>query len=159
MNKVLVIGVGNILVSDEGVGVAVVRKLMDEKLPAGVEVIDAGCALADTLIHFEGISKAIIIDAVKGGGNPGDIYRFDIDALKGKTKRPGFSASLHDIGLQESIGLAELSGWEPPEIIIIGVEPEKLELGMEMSDTIKAKVPAIIDVVLGEIGRPTENGD
>ncbi len=159
MSKLLVVGVGNILLSDEGVGVVVAKELIKEQLPTGVEVIDAGCSLADALLNFEGLERVIIIDAVRGSGQPGDVYMFDASVLKKDGISPKCSASLHEIGIAESIALAELSGWEAPEITVIGVEPEKLDLNIGLSDTINSKLEGIISLVREEIRRTVESGD
>lgn len=157
MKKTLVIGVGNTLLSDEGVGVAVAKALMDEELPAGVQVMDAGCALCDMLIGLDEFDQVIIVDAVRGGGNPGDIYRFDSTVLADRSSAPHCSASLHEIGLLESIAMAEIAGTEVPPITIIGVEPLKLELSTELSNLVKSKIPNIVEVVRREIaGVPKE---
>ena len=151
MKRILVLGIGNMLMSDEGVGVAVVKKLMSEDLPPGVEVMDAGCALCDTLIGLAEFDRLIIIDAVQGGGSPGCIYRFGEEVLAGKDQTPGCTVTLHEIGLLESIAMVDVSGIRVPPITIIGVEPLRLELGTELSDIIKSKVPEIVKLVKSEL--------
>ncbi len=156
MQRTLIIGVGNTLLSDEGVGVAVAKELMNEKLPAGVHVMDAGCALLNVLIDLDEFDKVIIVDAVSGGGKPGDIYRFDSSALADKASAPRCSASLHEIGILESIAMAEISGAKVPPITIIGVEPAKLELGTELSDQLKSKIPDIVRILKNELAETPE---
>ena len=157
--RTLVVGVGNTLLSDEGVGVVICKKLMEEKQPAGVEVYDAGVALSDVLIRFDKVERLIIIDAVQGCGNPGDVYCLDLNELKGQGHNSCCAASLHEIGVLEAIELAELAGWRATNITIIGIEPEKLEAGMELSDTIKSKVPAIMSFIRTEIRRSADAGE
>jgi hydrogenase maturation protease len=157
--RTLVVGVGNTLLSDEGVGVVISKKLMEEKLPAGVEIYDAGCALSDVLIRFDKVEQVIIIDAVQGCGKPGDVYCFDLNELKGHGNSTCCAASLHEIGVLESVEMAELAGWNAGSITIIGIEPEKLEVGDELSDTIKSKLPAIMSFVRNEIKRSVDTGE
>jgi hydrogenase maturation protease len=157
--RTLVVGVGNTLLSDEGVGVVIAKKLMDEKLPAGVEVYDAGCALSDVLIGFDEVEQVIIIDAVRGSGKPGDVYRIDLDELEGCGGRSSYATSLHEIGVLESIGMAKLAGLRAAKITIIGIEPEKLEVGDELSDTIKSKLPAIMSLVCNKIKHSVGAGE
>ena len=82
MKRIAVVGVGNILMGDEGIGVKVVEELRKERLPEGVELFDGGTAfhvLVDDLIDFD---KLIIVDAVLGGESPGTIYRFEFGELE-----------------------------------------------------------------------------
>jgi hydrogenase maturation protease len=151
VKKTLIIGVGNTLMSDEGVGVAVAKALMNENLPAGVQVVDAGCALLNVLMDLEGFDRVVIIDAAAGGGRPGNIYRFDSSVLADKTAAPRCLTSLHEIGVPESIAMAEISGSEIPPVTIIGVEPSSLELGTELSGPIKSKIPDIVQAVKNEL--------
>jgi hydrogenase maturation protease len=154
MRKTLIIGVGNILMSDEGVGVAAARALMDEKLPAGVEVIDAGTVLFDVLLDTGKFDRIIIIDAVKGNGVPGQIYRFGRDVLmEGKSMR-ACCISLHELRVRESLTIAELSGIELPPLTVVGVEPLNLEPGTGLSDPVMSKVPDVVRIVLDDITAP-----
>ena len=91
MKKVVVIGIGNILLSDEGVGIRVVEELRKRELPEGVELHD-GATLGLTLLNFlDGADKAIIVDAVKAGGNPGDVYCFHFKEIPKKIQDDGIS--------------------------------------------------------------------
>ena len=147
------------MLSDEGVGVVISKKLMEERLPPGVEVYDGGCALSDVLIRFDGVEHVIIIDAVQGCGNPGDVYCFDLKELECQKLSPACPVSLHETGLLDSVALAELAGWRAKNIKIIGIEPEKLEVGDELSETIQAKLPAILSFVRKEIKRSISAGE
>jgi hydrogenase maturation protease len=98
-----------------------------------------------------GASRLIVVDAVKGGGPPGSIYRFDIKDAP--TYPDEYKTSVHQIGILEVIHLSELIG-ETPETTIIGVEPKSLDMGMELSPEVQAKVSRIIELVLEEVKRP-----
>ena len=146
--KITVLGIGNILFSDEGVGVHVANKLSAISLPEHVSVVEGGTDGFRLLNIITETEHLIVIDAVKGGGEPGSIYRFDIDDVRACPS--GFKTSVHQIGLLEVIDLSGLIG-KTPRTTIIGIEPKSLEMGMELSPEISEKIPRIIDLVLAEL--------
>ena len=150
--RVVVIGVGNMLLSDEGVGVHVVNMLKNMRLPAGVEVYDCGTEGLGILGFLENADKAIIIDAVKAGGSPGGIYRFNLDEVARKDSSMKM-LSLHELDLITSVEIGKLSNIYrlPRELVVIGVEPSSLEIGMELTSKVKQVVPKVIDLILEEI--------
>jgi hydrogenase maturation protease len=152
---VVVLGVGNILLTDEGVGVHVANKLMEmDNLPPWLRVVEGGTDGFRLLNVVTGTDRLIVVDAVKGGGPPGSIYRFDIE--NAPTCPDTFKTSVHQIGILEVIHLSELIG-QTPETTIIGVEPKSVAMGLELSPEVEAKLPRIIDFVLQEAKRPATN--
>ena len=149
--RVVVLGVGNLLLSDEGVGVHVANKLMDMDLPPEVDVVEGGTDGFRLMNVVTGAARLIVVDAIKGGGPPGSIYRFDLEDAP--TYPDEYKTSVHQIGILEVVHLSALIG-EAPETTIIGVEPKSLEMGMELSPEVEAKVPRIIELVLEEVKRP-----
>jgi hydrogenase maturation protease len=148
---ILVLGVGNLLLKDEGVGVHVARKLMDMDPPAHVEVVYGGTAGFDLLDEIEGRKKVVVVDTVKGGGPPGTIYRMTTEDIE---EAPKSRLSLHDIDMTDLLKLADLFEIEKPEIVIIGIEPKDMEsASLELSPEIEAKVPRLIELVMEEIGK------
>jgi len=146
--KIVVLGLGNLLLSDEGVGVQVVNKIRDMGLPPEVKIIDGGTEGFSLLPILMEAERLIIVDAVKGGGSPGSLYRFD---LKDCPPFPDpYKTSAHQISFPEVISLARLIG-PIPKATVIGVEPKSLEIGMELSSEIQAKIPRIIELVLEEV--------
>jgi hydrogenase maturation protease len=146
--RIVVLGVGNLLLSDEGVGVHVAHKLMEMDLPAGVEVIEGGTQGFRLMNVVTEADRLVVVDAVKGGAPPGSIYRFDI---KDAPSYPGaYKTSVHQIGILEVIHLSELVG-RIPETTIIGVEPKSLAMGMELSPEVAKKLPKVIEMVLEEV--------
>jgi hydrogenase maturation protease len=146
--KVVILGVGNLLLSDEGVGVHVANELMKLELPPEVTVVEGGTdgfRLIDIITEAD---RLIVVDAVKGGATPGSIYRFDINEVHSCPS--GFKTSVHQIGILEVINLSGLIG-KTPHTTVIGVEPKSLEISMELSPEIKAKIPRIIELVLDEL--------
>ncbi len=145
-NRIAVVGVGNLLLKDEGVGIHVVHALQELSLPDGVVVIDGG-TFPDVLDYLEPADKLVIIDAAEAGGTPGAVYRFRPDDI---TLETGEAISLHELGLVSSLKIMNLLGKTPPEVIIIGIQPKEIAWGMELSPELKEKVPEIVRVVLKE---------
>lgn len=146
--KIVVLGVGNLLLSDEGIGVHVVNKLMEMALPPEVEVIEGGIYGLGLMNVVMGAERLIVIDAVRGGGPPGSIYQFNIEELT--TYPDVYKMSVHEVSILEVIRLSGLVG-RTPKTTVIGVEPKSLETGMELSPEIQAKVPRIIELILDEL--------
>ena len=154
--RVIILGVGNLLLSDEGVGVHVANMLMDMDLPPGVQVVEGGTDGFRLMNVVAGAGRLIVVDAVKGGGAPGSIYRFDIKDVP--TYPDAYKTSVHQVGILEVVHLSELIG-EAPETTIIGVEPKSLGVGMELSPEVTAKLSRIIELVLEEVKRSAPSAD
>ena len=148
--KIVILGVGNLLLSDEGVGVHVAHELMKMDLPSEVSVVEGGTDGFRLLNVITEADRLIVIDAVKGGAEPGSIYSFDIDDVRNCPS--GFRTSVHQIGILEVIDLSELIG-KKPHTTIIGVEPKSLEMGMELTAGVKSKIPRIIELIFEELKR------
>jgi hydrogenase maturation protease len=149
----IVVGIGNALLRDEGVGCHVVHALEEIPLP-DVEIIDGGTC-PDVLQRLEGADKLIIVDAVKGGGMPGQIYRFHLEDITVEQKP---FLSLHDMNLVDSLMLMQL--WHNiGEAVIIGVEPREISWGLELSPELKEKMPQIVDAILSELNNTNPKGE
>lgn len=152
---VLVLGLGNILLRDEGIGVRVVEQLQKQSLPSNIDVIDGGTASLDVLLLAQNIDKLVIIDALKAGNKPGSIYKASFDASQRKEIENAFEhdckISLHQMGLIDALAAAEKTNCAPKEIVIIGVEPQEIDYGLELTDEVKKKIPEIVSIVLKEI--------
>ena len=146
--KIIILGIGNILLSDEGIGVHVANELFKRELPENVSVVEGGTDGFRLLNVITEADRLIVIDAVRGSAEPGSIYRFDIDDVKRCPS--GFKTSVHQIGILEVIDLSGLIG-KTPHTTIIGIEPKSLEMGMELSPEIREIIPRIIDIVFDEI--------
>jgi hydrogenase maturation protease len=146
--KIVILGVGNVLLSDEGVGVHVANEMIKMELPANVSVVEGGTDGFRLLNVITEADRLIVVDAVKGGGDPGTIYRFDINDVKNSPS--GFKTSVHQIGILEVIDLSGLIG-KTPHTTVIGVEPKSLEMSLELSPEIKDKVPRVIELVLEDL--------
>jgi hydrogenase maturation protease len=147
---IAVIGVGNLLLKDEGIGIHAIQALQSLDLPSHVELIDGGTS-PDLIAYTGAVKKIIIIDAAKAGGPPGAVYRFRPDDLSAAKYE---LASSHEMGVMENLRLLALTGREPPDTVIIGIEPAEIAPGLELSSVLQQKLPEIIKVVLEEIKAP-----
>jgi len=148
VQDILILGIGNLLLKDEGVGVHVVDKLKQMSLPDNVEVLDGGTAGLDLVEFIEGRKKVIVIDAVNAGGKPGTIYRLTEENLDIKPKA---ISSFHEIDFLDAIYMSEVTNSKPEEIVIIGIEPKDMSGGIELSAEIEERIPLIINTVLKEL--------
>jgi hydrogenase maturation protease len=131
--RILVVGLGNILLSDEGVGVAVVRRLAAEgRLPAGVEVIDGGTCGMDLLPEIAGADRMIVVDAARTGKAPGTVLEID-----GEDMPAFFTAKMspHQRGFTDMLATLDLHDARPREVMLVAVEPEDLSLSLNLSAT------------------------
>jgi len=145
IEPVLVMGIGNILQSDDGVGVHVVNSIISGELSfQGVEFIDGGTAGMDLLPLMIGRKKIVIVDALKVDDSPGSIYRFPAERLYEKNDH----FSLHDVGVKRIIDMLSLMG-ENPEVEIVGIVPEDIDtVNIGMSDPVKKAVDKAVEIVL-----------
>ena len=162
---VAIVGIGNILMGDEGIGVRTIEALQVQTLPPGTGLFDGGTAFQALTGELESFERLIVVDAIYGGKPPGTIYRFDLEELLESTedtdRTPGYPGfvSLHDIGVLETLTLERLvertSGLQrmPANVTIVGIEPARIELSMELSPTLKKRLPALVQTVLGELVR------
>ena len=148
---ILIVGVGNILLSDEGLGVHAVRELEKNTLPAGVGLLDGGTLSTDLLDYIAGREKVVIIDAMRGGCAAGSIYRLRPDDIVGS---PEHCFSLHQVGLLDTLASGQLLGLLPDEVIIFGVEPAKLGPGLELSPEVTQAMPELVRLVRAEVAGP-----
>ena len=147
--KTVIIGVGNLLLKDEGVGVHAVRELRQKALPAGVEVLDGGVAGIGLLDFFPGAQKLVLIDAADMNLAPGTVVRFTPEEIRSQPGGPKFSA--HDVGLLEVLELASALGQSPPEVVIIGVQPGEISWGTDLTPEVRSSLPLVVEMVLKEV--------
>jgi hydrogenase maturation protease len=148
MPRVTVVGTGNLLLKDEGVGIHAVRAL-EGLVPAqgSTQIVDGGTS-PDILSLLSPPDKLVIVDAARGGGKPGTIYRFGPEEMS-EGESP---VSLHEFNLGTALKTMKHRGVEPGQVVIIGIEPEEIDWGLELSSTLKKEMPRILEVVLEEIG-------
>ncbi len=143
--KTLILGLGNLLLCDEGVGVHVARTLMNAGNLEGAVVLDVGTAILDAMPAIEEAERIIVVDAVKADGPPGTVYRMPLDAFV-----PAQSiASMHGFDITRVLALANRSDF--PEIIVYGVEPARIEWSVDLSPEVAEAVPYVIDAIKLEL--------
>jgi len=145
--NVLVLGLGNILLSDEGVGVKVVEELQrgyDFSDP--IEIIDGGTMGMELLPYFDERSHILIIDAVKTDNKPGTIVRIDDPPAFFSTK-----ISPHQIGLADVLGAAAITDNLPRNLVLFGIEPKEISTGLDLSSEIAQNLSRLVDMVITEL--------
>jgi len=140
MKDTIIIGIGNILLQDDGVGVHVIERLENEKLPSTIELVDGGTSTLDTLGFFLDYKKVIVVDSLKAGLEPGTIYKIKPEDIKNYKKE---NLSIHDVQILDVVKMANMMD-KYPEVVIFGIEPEKISLNLEMTETMISKIPEII---------------
>lgn len=146
--KIVILGIGNLLLGDEGMGIHFVRMLNEESLDyANLEIIDGGIC-PEFASFVEDAHKLIIVDAVKGGKKPGTIYHFGIDDVMMDLP---MKLSLHQMGVIDSLKMLRLVGKEPKDTIIIGIEPKNINCGLELSPEVKKGLAKLRKIVMEEI--------
>jgi hydrogenase maturation protease len=153
--RIVVLGAGNLLMMDEGVGVhAVQRMLAAYVFPPEVSVLDGGTASMEMLEDLENLDTLIVVDAVYAHQAVAETIKLVDSEVKAFFRR---KLSPHQIGLADVLASLEFIGREPKHLVVIGVKPVELELGMELTPRIEAQVPKLIQMVidtLEELGYP-----
>ena len=152
----LVLGLGNVLLRDEGVGVRVVEAMGQVELPSDVELFDGATAGFDLIEVLADRQRVIVVDAVDGPGEPGTVLRLGPEDL---VPRDGRGLSLHEVGLLEALALVEQLSTAPREVVIYGVQPEQVTWGLSLSPRIARLVPKVVELVLAELGRGNSDAD
>ena len=145
-----ILGVGNLLMSDEGVGVHVIQRLVaGYQLPEEVQVLDGGTLGMDLLYYLEGVENLLLVDAVQARAEPGTLVRLEGEEV------PAFMSikiSPHQLGVPDMLAAAKLKGdCYPERIVLWGVQPELMEIGLELSPTVASQVETIIDNILEQL--------
>lgn len=149
--QILVLGVGNILLTDEGVGIRVIERMQERyAFPDNVSVLDGGVLGLSLLGVISEADHLIVVDAVKNGREPGSLYRLEGDQVP---KRILAKNSLHQVDFLETLASCEALD-KVPETVILGVEPQDIEnLSIELTPLIQERVEALVDMALKELDR------
>ena len=148
---IVIMGVGSILMTDEGFGVRVIEALEEQyEFPENVSVVDGGVLGLNLLGIIAEADHLIVVDAVRNQGAPGDFYRLTGEAIPERVRAKN---SLHQIDFLETLTLCQAVD-EVPETVVLGVEPEDIDsLGVELTPTIKERIEPAIQMVLDELKR------
>jgi len=147
--QIVVLGLGNILLRDEGVGVRVIEELQRryDFFPP-VKMLDGGTAGFGLVTEIEGCNKLLVVDAVKAGNEPGTVYKFksgDITVTIPQT------LSVHDLGFFEALEQWKMLGINP-EVIFFGIEPEDMNSwGFDLTPSIQNKLPKLVALVIDQL--------
>jgi hydrogenase maturation protease len=149
MKPVLIIGLGNLLRTDDGIGVHAVNLLNDSgKMPAHGEAVDAGTCTLDLPALLMGRKRVIVIDAVEVEAEPGTVYKFPASLLTGSRENPG---SLHEAGVFSALKSLRMLG-ERPEVEVIGVVPQDVvSMGTEPTPRVRAALQKVVDLALAAV--------
>ena len=138
--RILIAGLGNELLSDDGVGIHAVRELQKHPIP-GVTMVDIGTAILHGLPFLEAADRVLVIDAAKGGRPPGTVFLFEAADNAGTEPM----TSIHAMGLREAARFL-MAGKLAPPITVLGVEPESLGYGMSLSAPVRAALPRVVSL-------------
>jgi hydrogenase maturation protease len=146
--SLLVLGLGNSLCSDDGLGPAAAAELVRRyEPPAGALVLDGGTLGLSLLPYLEDAEEAILIDAVRDDVAPGTLIRLsDADVFPAVEAR----LSVHQIGVADLISTAALRERVPRHLVLLGLVPGTLELGVDLSPAVASRLPALVDAVASE---------
>ena len=145
----LVLGVGNRLMSDEGIGVHVIERLAGRyKLPEEVQILDGGTLGLDLLYYLEGIENLLLVDAAETGAEPGTMIR-----LEGE-KVPAFLSikiSPHQMGVPDMLAAAKMKDIYPKRLVFWGIQPEQITLSLDLSPLLESKVDLLVEKLVEEL--------
>ena len=146
---ILVLGIGNVLLTDEGIGVRALKELERKfTFPVNVELLDGGTAGIELLRHIRNRDYLIIIDAMKCDQEPGTVVR-----IEGADVPAAFRTRIspHQLGLSDLLAAAMLTDELPKNLVLYGVEPESIDIGLDLTDTVEASVEKLIVAVADEL--------
>jgi hydrogenase maturation protease len=147
----LVLGLGNVLLEDDGVGAAAVSLLLERyKVPPGVQVLDGGTLGLSLLPYLNAADAVILIDAVRAEGPPGSLVR-----VEGNEVAPAVATRLspHQVGVTDLLDGARWLGQYPRRLVLLGVVPESMDLILGLSSTVRHALPALVESIVEEASR------
>lgn len=139
--QTVILGLGNELLGDEGVGVHTARLLQDEALPSGTKVIEVGTAIVNSMSEWEEADRIIVVDAMKGDGAPGTLYKIPLEDCSGSP----CIASMHGFDIFRVMSLTGRK--QPPPVTVFGVEPESIHWSMSLSPNVTASLPFLLSAI------------
>jgi hydrogenase maturation protease len=155
--RTVVLGVGNLVMSDEGLGVRCVERLQANRaLPPEVAIIDGGTSTSELLADLENLDLLVIVDAVAGDGAPGSLVRLEGDGIPA-----AFSNKLspHQHGINDLLATLQFLGRAPARVVVLGAVPGRIALGLELSAEVEAALPALAAQVVAEVTGAPRGGN
>lgn len=152
-SPIIIVGVGNVLCSDEGVGIHVIDRLKKMDMPPYVSVFDCGTNGMAVLEALDGAEKGIIIDAASMGGAPGSIYRFTIDEILSMKSNLFRLVSLHQFDLISTLKVAQITHVYkiPDDVIVIGIEGKNYDFSLKLSSEVENSISTVIDMIMEDV--------
>jgi len=145
---VAVLGLGNLVHTDDGVGIHAIQELQrDARTPPGAVLLDGGTQGLSLLPHIAGFARLLVIDAVDVGEKPGTVVRFEGRALDGLPGR----ASIHQLGFADMMIALKLMDEPLPEVVVMGVQPLSTAWSADLSDQVREALPALVDAVIQQL--------
>ena len=146
---VTILGVGNVILTDEGFGVRAAEYLDHHyTFPDNVQIVDGGTLGIELTQYVTGTNKLLVIDSINGGAEPGTVFRFHNDAIMEHFQD---KLSAHEVGIQDVLALLTVTGHKIPEVIVIGAQPFDLEAGVGLSDGMQALLPQSVEQILKDL--------
>ena len=147
--RILVLGLGNVLLQDEGLGVRAVERLQERcALPPQVVALDGGTLGLDLLPHLGEATHLLMLDAVQADLAPGSLVRLEGDEIR---IAMAHKMSLHQVGLEELLAVAAFQGSLPEERVLLGLEPASLDWGTELSPTVAAALDDLVAAATAQL--------
>lgn len=140
--RLLILGLGNYLMGDDGAGIHLIKELRKEKIPVGVKLIEAGTAPINYLEEISKSKKLIAVDIIKGGEKSGTVYKLNLKDLKETAVNDAHGFSLFDV-----INIAQSITGLPKEVDIYGIEPQKVNLNTILSKPVENSVKKIKKII------------
>ena len=148
-NEVTILGIGNIILRDEGFGVRVAEYLDKHyEFPESVQIVDGGTLGIELTQYVTGTEKLLVIDSINGGAEPGTTFRFHNDDVMEHFQD---KLSAHEVGIQDVLGLLTVTGHKIPDVVVIGAQPYDVEAGVELSDGMLKLLPQMVEQALSEL--------
>ncbi|WP_026765658.1 HyaD/HybD family hydrogenase maturation endopeptidase [Selenomonas ruminantium] len=148
-NEVTILGIGNVILRDEGFGVRVAEYLDKHyEFPDSVQIVDGGTLGIELTQYVTGTEKLLVIDSINGGAEPGTTFRFHNDDVMEHFQD---KLSAHEVGIQDVLGLLTVTGHKIPDVVVIGAQPYDVEAGVELSDGMMKLLPQMVEQALKEL--------
>ncbi|SFT66324.1 hydrogenase maturation protease [Selenomonas sp. GACV-9] len=146
---VTILGVGNVILRDEGFGVRVAEYLdAHYAFPENVQIVDGGTLGIELTQYVTGTNKLLVIDSINGGAEPGTLFRFHNDDVMNHFQE---KISAHEVGIQDVLALLTVTGHKIPDVVVIGAQPYDLEAGVELSPGMQKLMPQVVEQALAEL--------
>ena len=148
MTGTLVLGLGNLVHADDGVGVHAIERLLENPgVPPDVDLLDGGTQGLNLLSQISGVRRILVVDAVDAGQPPGTIMRFEGSSLTGMPGKP----SVHQLGFADLMVALQLIGGAPEEMVVLGVQPLSTEWSAELTPPVQAALEPLTKEVIQQL--------